>query len=159
RGLHCEARQRALADVEILVAEGPEKDFFRVEPHEHRIDTVDLHRAVDQRPVAVVVADRDGQIELGHGPPRQFGGEYAGRSRGRPRGGGWATSISRSCVRSLPFQRSPDSVPAAWNEAPRPAVSARPSGWPTARKAMALRKAPSPPRNRARTWPWEVSST
>ncbi len=65
RGLHREARQRALADVEVLVAERAEEDFLRIELHENRIDAVDLHRAVDQRAIAVIVADCDGQVELG----------------------------------------------------------------------------------------------
>ena len=47
-------------------AKRAEEDFLRRQRHEHRIDAVDLHGAVDQRAVAVVVADGDGKIELGH---------------------------------------------------------------------------------------------
>src|SRR5438445_384077 len=32
-----------------------------------RVDHVDRDRAVDQRPHPIVVADRDGKLELGHG--------------------------------------------------------------------------------------------
>ena len=59
RGLDREARHRQLADVEIHGAEGAEENLLRRQRHEHRIDAVDLHRAVEQRAGAVVVADRD----------------------------------------------------------------------------------------------------
>ena len=66
RGLHREAAHRQFADVEIGVTEGTEEDLLRLQQHEHRIDAVDLHAAVDQRAHPVVVADRDGERELAH---------------------------------------------------------------------------------------------
>src|SRR5262249_56200663 len=65
-GCHGEARQGVFADNEVLGGKWAEEDFLRIELHEHRIDAVDLDGAVDQRPVAVVVTDRDGEIEFGH---------------------------------------------------------------------------------------------
>jgi hypothetical protein len=70
RGLDGEARQRQLADVEIGRAEGAEEYLLRRQRHEHGIDAVDANGPVDQRTVAVIVADRDGQIEIGHGGSR-----------------------------------------------------------------------------------------
>src|SRR5262249_10175479 len=46
--------------------EGSEEDFLGWQHHEHGLDAVDLHRAVEQRPCAVVVADRHGQFEFRH---------------------------------------------------------------------------------------------
>ena len=65
-GLHREARHRQLADVEIHAAERAEKDFLRRQIHEHRIDAVDLDRAVHERTHAVVIADRDRQLKFRH---------------------------------------------------------------------------------------------
>src|SRR5262245_38519503 len=67
-GLHREARHRQFADVEIHAAEGAEEDFLGRQVHEHRIDAVDLHRAVHERTHPVVVADRDGELEFRHRP-------------------------------------------------------------------------------------------
>ena len=67
RRLHRVARHRQFADVELGGAEGAEENLLRHELHVDRIDAVDLHRAVEQRAVAVVVADGDREIELGHG--------------------------------------------------------------------------------------------
>ena len=66
RGLDRVARQRQFADVEFGGAEGAKENLLGNERHVDRIDAVDLHAAVDQRPGAVVIADRDGEIELGH---------------------------------------------------------------------------------------------
>ena len=66
RGFDRIARQRQFADVEFRRAESAEKDFLRHQRHIDRIDTVDLHAAVDQGAGAVVIADRDGEVELGH---------------------------------------------------------------------------------------------
>src|SRR5207249_7905323 len=66
RGAQRVARQRQLADVEVLRPEGAEEDLLRRERHEDRIDAVDPHGAVDQGTVAVIVADGDGQIEIAH---------------------------------------------------------------------------------------------
>jgi hypothetical protein len=54
------------ADVEIGVAEGAEEDLLRLQQHEHRIDAVDLHAAIDQRAHPVVVADGDAKREPAH---------------------------------------------------------------------------------------------
>ena len=67
RRLHRVARHRQLANVELGGAEGAEENLLRHELHIDRIDAVDLHRTVDQRAGAVVIADRDREIELGHG--------------------------------------------------------------------------------------------
>ena len=66
RGLHRRARHRQFADVEILAAEGAEEDLLGRQRHEHRIDAVDLHRAVDHGTHPVVIADRNGQLEFRH---------------------------------------------------------------------------------------------
>ena len=65
-GFEREARQRQLANVEIHGAEGAEENFFGHEFHEHRIDAVDFDRSVDQRAVAVVIPNRDGEVEQRH---------------------------------------------------------------------------------------------
>jgi hypothetical protein len=65
-GFHREARHREFANIEIHAAERTEEDFLGRQVHEHRIDAVDLDRAVHQRTNAVVIADRDGQLELRH---------------------------------------------------------------------------------------------
>ncbi len=67
RRLHRVARHRQFADIELGGAEGAEENLLRHELHIDRIDAVDLHRTVDQRAGAVVVADGDREIELGHG--------------------------------------------------------------------------------------------
>jgi hypothetical protein len=61
-----EARQRQFADIEFGGAEGAEEDLLRRQRHENRINTVDPHRAVDQRARAVIVADGDRQFEFVH---------------------------------------------------------------------------------------------
>ena len=66
RSLHRVARQRHFADVEFGAAKRAEENLFRTERHVHRVDAVDGHDAVEQGTGAVVVADRDGEIELGH---------------------------------------------------------------------------------------------
>ena len=66
RGLHREARERQFADVEFGRAEGAKEDFLRRQGHEDRIDAVDAHGAVDQRARAIIVADRDRQIQFVH---------------------------------------------------------------------------------------------
>jgi hypothetical protein len=66
RGLQREARQRQLANVEILRAEGAEEYLLRAQLHEHGIDAVDGYGSVDQGPVTVVVADGDRKVQLGH---------------------------------------------------------------------------------------------
>ena len=66
-GLHREARHRQFAEVEIDVAEGTEEDFLRRQIHEHRIDAIDLNRAVHERTHPVVITDRDRQPEFRHG--------------------------------------------------------------------------------------------
>src|SRR5690242_5869970 len=43
-----------------------EEDFLRRKRHADRIDAVDLHAAVDQGAGAVIGADGDGELELGH---------------------------------------------------------------------------------------------
>src|SRR3954470_22633557 len=48
------------------MAERAKKNLLRVERHENWIDTVDLHGAVAERAGAVVVAHRNGKIELCH---------------------------------------------------------------------------------------------
>ena len=86
RGLHRRARQRQLADVELGMAERAEEDLLRLERHEHRIDAVDLHRAVGERARAVVIAHRDRQIELGHAAPAdRNGGRMAAVDAGNVR--------------------------------------------------------------------------
>ena len=69
RDLDREARQRQFADVELGLTERSEENFLRTERHEYRVYAIDLHEAVGQRPDAVVIADGDGQIELGHELP------------------------------------------------------------------------------------------
>jgi hypothetical protein len=69
RRLDREAAHRQLANIEVGVAERAEKDFFRFQQHEHRIDAVDLHRAIHQRAHPVVVADGNRQYEFAHGIP------------------------------------------------------------------------------------------
>jgi len=61
RDLHQEAAERQLGDVELGVPEGAEEDLLRIERHEDRLDAVDADLAVDERPVAVVVADGHGE--------------------------------------------------------------------------------------------------
>jgi hypothetical protein len=56
-GLDREARQRTFTDIELLAAKGTEKNFLRRQGHEDGINAVDGHGTVDQRPVAIVVAD------------------------------------------------------------------------------------------------------
>jgi hypothetical protein len=65
-GLDREARHRQFTDVEVHAAEGTEEDFLGRQVHEHRIDAVDLHRAVHERTHPVIVADRDGELEFRH---------------------------------------------------------------------------------------------
>src|SRR6185312_10050251 len=65
-GLDRVAAQRQLADIELGLAEGAEEDFLRLQHHEDRVDPVDLHRAVEERPHAVVIADGDRKFELAH---------------------------------------------------------------------------------------------
>src|SRR5580704_17048611 len=67
RRFHRIARHRQFANVELGGAEGAEENLLRHELHIDRIDAVDLDGAVDQRAGAVIVADRDREIELGHG--------------------------------------------------------------------------------------------
>ncbi len=69
RDLDREARQRQFADVELGLTERSEENFLRTERHEYRVYAIDLHEAVGQRPDAVVIADGDGKIELGHELP------------------------------------------------------------------------------------------
>ena len=57
------------ADVEFGPPKRAEENFFRRKRHAGRLDPVDLDSAVDQRPRAVVRADGDGKIELGHEKP------------------------------------------------------------------------------------------
>src|SRR6185369_12671279 len=66
RRLHREARERQFADVEFGMTKGAEEDFFRRQGETGRLDTVDLHAAVDQRARTVIRADGNGEIELGH---------------------------------------------------------------------------------------------
>src|ERR1700733_3857422 len=66
RGLHRVTRHRQFADVEFGGAEGAEENLLRHELHENRVDTVDLDDTVDQRAGAVIRADGDGKIEIGH---------------------------------------------------------------------------------------------
>ncbi len=54
---HHIARQRQLADVEFLMAEGPEEDLLRLEQHEDRLDTVHPNRAVHKGAHPVIIAD------------------------------------------------------------------------------------------------------
>ena len=57
---------------------GAEEGLLGAERHDDRVDAVDPDRAVDQRPGAVVVSDRDGQGELGHHhPPGALSGSRA----------------------------------------------------------------------------------
>jgi len=67
RRFQSEAGERQFANIEIAGAEGAKENLLGHELHEHRIDAVDLHGAIHQRPVAVVVADGDGEIEERHG--------------------------------------------------------------------------------------------
>src|SRR5262249_1305355 len=64
--LHCEAAHRQFAHIELAVPEAPQEDFLRLQCHEHRIGSIDLHAAIDQRPYPVVIADCDGESELAH---------------------------------------------------------------------------------------------
>src|SRR5262249_45421908 len=66
RRLYREAAHRQFADIEVSMAERAKEDFLGLQQHEHWIDPVDLHAAVDQRAHPVVVADRDGECEPGH---------------------------------------------------------------------------------------------
>jgi hypothetical protein len=66
RGLDRVARQRQFADVELGSAESAKENLFRDERHIDRIDAIDGNAAVDQGAGAIVIADRDGEIELGH---------------------------------------------------------------------------------------------
>src|SRR5262249_61481537 len=54
--------------------------------HEHRIDAVDLHRAVHERTHAVVVADRNGELKFRH-RPRSFCKSDAASGKVSPREG------------------------------------------------------------------------
>ena len=60
RGFDGVARQRQFADVESHMPKRAEEDFLRLKTQKHRSNAVDGDFAVDQRPVAVVVANRDG---------------------------------------------------------------------------------------------------
>ena len=64
--LHGGGRQRELANVKLGLPERAEEDFLWREAHEHRVDPVDLHVPIEQRTAAVVIADRDGQLQLAH---------------------------------------------------------------------------------------------
>src|SRR5580693_3226021 len=66
RGFHRVARHRQFADVEFGGAEGAEENLLRHKLHEHWIDAVDLDVAVDQRTGAVIRANGNGKIEIGH---------------------------------------------------------------------------------------------
>jgi len=61
------AGERELGNVEVAAAHGPQEHFLRVEQHVHRVDAIDLDPAVIQRAGAVVVAQGDGELPLGHG--------------------------------------------------------------------------------------------
>ncbi|MNT47133.1 hypothetical protein D3C72_1838250 [compost metagenome] len=60
------ARERQLADIEVLAAHGAEEHFLRVERHVDGIDAVDLDAAIEQRAGTVIVAHGDGEAEFGH---------------------------------------------------------------------------------------------
>jgi hypothetical protein len=52
-----EARKRQLADVESLVPHRAEEHLLRRERHDDRVDALDVDGAVDQRAIAVVIAN------------------------------------------------------------------------------------------------------
>ncbi len=56
-------RQRQLADVERLLAEGAEEDLLRLQVHEDRRAAVDPHAPLRQRPHPVVIPDRNGELQ------------------------------------------------------------------------------------------------
>ena len=76
-----EARQRQFADVEFGAAERTKENLFGAERHEDRVDAVDGDAAVNQRAGAVIVADGDREIELGHSNFPYPTGVIASRTR------------------------------------------------------------------------------
>jgi hypothetical protein len=48
------------------MSESTEEYLFGILQHEKRIDTLDLHLAIDQRPNPVVVAYGNGKLKLAH---------------------------------------------------------------------------------------------